>query len=156
MRHYQARLTYVFSQQTYSIVQVITHIEGKTHKKNLNSMATSPQDPGFNEQYVRQFFDTDSSEVSWGTIGKDDAPAHWSDDMRCEICDTFVASWGTWHSHFIGKKHLKARRNCDKKLFWQELFAEMPYYYEHISGMWQVDKPRKGIEQKGGKVIIVP
>lgn len=131
------------------------HLEGKLHKKNVGNASTTPSDPSYFEQFARQFFDTEG-ELSFGVIGKDQAPAHWSTDMRCELCDTCLYSFDAWEGHFKGKKHVKARRNNPNRLFWQCLCADFPYYYEHISGMWQSTPPKRGHALKNGAVIVVP
>lgn len=131
------------------------HLEGKLHKKNLGNKSTTPNEPSYFEQYARQFFDGDV-ELSFGMIGKDDAPAHWSDVMQCELCETALYGFDQWKGHFVGKKHIKARRNNPNRLYWQCLYADFPYYYEHISGMWQTTPPKKGHALKNGLVIVVP
>lgn len=131
------------------------HLDGKLHKKNVGNTSTTPSDPSYFHQYRRQFFDG-SLELCFGVISKDDAPAHFSQDMRCELCETSLYSFDAWIGHFVGKKHMKARRNNPNRLFWQCLYADFPYYYEHISGMWQINPPLKGHPLRDGNVIIVP
>ena len=131
------------------------HLEGKLHKRNLGNVSSHPNNPYYLEQYARQFFEGET-ELTFGVVSKEHAPAHWSDDMRCELCDASLLSFDTWMMHFAGKKHIKARRNHPNRLQWQCLHADFPYYYEHTSGMWQSTPPKHGIATKNGNVIVLP
>ena len=134
---------------------VTMHLEGKLHKRNASNLSSHPNSPYYLQQYGNQFFDGEA-ELSFGVIGKDQAPAHWAEDLKCELCEASMASFDTWLMHFVGKKHQKARRNTPNRLFWQCLHADFPYYYEHISGMWQSTPPKHGHSLRGGSVVVVP
>lgn len=131
------------------------HVQGKTHKRRVSFYSPSFTEAGYNQQYISQFFDGDV-ELSFGVIGKECAPAHSGQELVCELCQTTLYGWDQWHSHFVGKKHLKARRNCPHLLMWQRLDADYPYYYEHISGVWQMNPPKQGHQLKQGKVVVLP
>lgn len=133
---------------------VAMHLEGRLHKRNVANISSHPQTPSYMQQYVRQFFE-DNREISFGVVGKDQAPVHWAADMRCELCEATLLCFDTWVMHIVGKKHQKARRNSVNRLFWQKLHADFPYFYEHISGMWQTAPPRHGHLIKGDVVTIV-
>ena len=137
---------------------VTMHIEGKVHRKrmaNAPAANSEPTCPGYFEQYGRQFFEGDI-ELNFGVIGADQAPAHFDDDMRCELCETSTYGWDQWHTHFIGKKHMKARRNSTNRMMWQRLDAQYPYYYEHLTGVWQTTPPKHGHTTKDGLLVVVP
>jgi hypothetical protein len=134
------------------------HLEGKMHSMKLAKVSTStaePDHPGYFEQYAKQFLEGDI-ELTFGMIGSDQAPAHFDPDMKCELCETSTYGWDHWVSHFTGMKHMKSRRNCLHRLYWQRLDAQYPYYYEHISGMWQLSQPKFGHVTKDGSVILLP
>ena len=134
---------------------VSMHLQGKWHTKKVSSLNAHPDDPGYLAQYGRQFFDSEL-ELSFGTVGRDQAPAHFDEDMRCELCDAAVYGWDQWLTHFTSKKHIKNRRNTADRLFWQRLHADFPYYYEHVSGMWQTAPPKHGHSAKGGNIVVLP
>ena len=134
---------------------VTMHLEGRLHKRNIGNKATHSDCPSYLSQYGSQFFDGET-ELSFGVVGKEQAPAHWAEDMKCELCEASILSFDTWLMHFVGKKHQKAKRNVSNRLFWQCLCADFPYYYEHVSGMWQSTPPKHGHSLKGGSVIVVP
>ena len=134
---------------------VSMHLQGKMHKRKVSNFSTHPNDPGYLEQYGRQFFDGDI-ELTFGVIGKEEAPAHFDEEMRCELCETSLYGWDQWHTHFVGKKHMKARRNTSNRMMWQCLYADFPYYFEHISGLWQSSPPKHGHSTRGGKLIVLP
>lgn len=137
---------------------VAMHLEGKMHTKKLayTSFANSePTHQGYFEQYAKQFFD-EEIELTFGVVGHQCAPANHDDEMKCELCETSMYGWDQWLSHFTGKKHMKARRNCTFRLFWQKMDAQYPYYYEHISGLWQLAPPKHGHTIRNGAVVIVP
>jgi hypothetical protein len=131
------------------------HLQGKMHKRRLGNSGHSCSEAGYLEQYMAQFFDNDI-ELSFGVIGKNSAPAHSTDKMKCELCDTTLYGWDQWLGHFVGKKHIKARRNCSNRLMWQRLDADFPYYFEHISGLWQSNPPKFGHQLKEGKLVVLP
>lgn len=134
---------------------VSMHLQGKSHTKNLANVMTHPDDPGYLEQYGRQFFDCEL-ELTFGVVARNHAPAHFDNEMRCELCDQVLFGWDQWQMHFISKKHIKSRRNIAERLFWQCLHADFPYYYEHFSGMWQTVPPKFGHVAKGGKIVVLP
>lgn len=134
---------------------VSMHLQGKWHMKKVSGLMTHPDDPGYLEQYGRQFFDGEL-ELTFGIVGKAQAPAHFDSVMRCELCEAELYGWDQWLTHFISKKHNKARRNIAERLFWQCLHADFPYYYEHVSGMWQTTPPKRGHAVKGGKIVVLP
>jgi hypothetical protein len=134
---------------------VTNHLQGKNHKRRLAYTSTSATETGYLEQYARQFFDGEI-ELTFGVIGADQAPAHFAEEMRCELCEVVLYGWDQWQSHFSSKRHLKARRNCPNRMMWLCLSADFPYYYEAITGFWQSSPPKHGHAIKSGKVIILP
>lgn len=131
------------------------HLQGKTHTRRLAYYNPSSSEAGYLQQYMLQFFDGDV-ELTFGVIDAECAPAHSAQEMVCDLCESTLYGWDQWHTHFTGKKHLKARRNCENLLMWQRLDADFPYYYEHISGLWQSNPPKHGHQIKDGKVVILP
>jgi hypothetical protein len=130
------------------------HIQGKLHTRRTGHLSQVSGDSGYLEQYMRQFFEGEL-ELGFGVVERDHAPAHCADEMICELCEITLYGWDQWRYHFSSKRHFKAQRNCPFRLFWQRLDADFPYYYEHISGLWQSHPPKQGDHVKNGRRVIV-